>query len=180
MGEGPNDLAAALAGALPSSGRALEIACGEGQLAIWLAGRGMRVDAVDISAAGLAKLTRHAAGGGVADRVRPIEHDLDRGLPVLGGDYQLIACFHFPVLDLLPALKAALAPGGMLLLEVLTRANLARSSRLPERSLAPRGALLDSARDLSVLFYREGIIRGKGQAQLLAARPPAPEPIFMG
>ncbi len=178
MGEGPNALAAELAQALPTEGRALEIACGEGQLAVWLATRGLRVDAVDIASAGLAKVRRHAAAAGVSGAVRTFEHDLDLGLPAVEPGYALITCFHFHAPRLFPAMRALLAPGGMLLVEVLTRARAATTAEpaappVSEAFLAPRGSLLEHAGDLVVHLYREGILRGRGQAQLLAQRPPA-------
>ena len=46
-------------------GRALDLACGEGRNAVWLAERGWRVTAVDFSDVGLAKAERLAASRGV-------------------------------------------------------------------------------------------------------------------
>jgi methylase of polypeptide subunit release factors len=68
---------------LPRTGRALEIACGEGQLAAWLAHRGLEVTAVDISPVALGKLRALAVAEGLADRVRAVQADLDEGLPRL-------------------------------------------------------------------------------------------------
>ncbi len=170
MGESENPLAAEVEAYLPASGRGLEIACGEGQLSIWLARRGLRVDAIDISSVGLATLQRHAAREGVTGRIRAIEHDLDRGLPDgLAPAYDLVTCFHFSLLAHMPALQDLLAPGGMILVEHLTSA--APSGRVPLRYLAAPGALRASVSGLEVLLYREGIIRGRSQAQLLAVRP---------
>jgi SAM-dependent methyltransferase len=59
-------LAAALADVEPAaSGRALDLACGEGRNAVWLAGRGFRVTAVDWSDVALAKGRRLAETQGV-------------------------------------------------------------------------------------------------------------------
>ena len=46
-------------------GRALDLACGEGRNAVWLAGRGWRVTGVDFSSVGLAKAHRLAMERGV-------------------------------------------------------------------------------------------------------------------
>ena len=46
-------------------GRALDVACGEGRNAVWLAERGWRVTAVDLSSVGLAKARDLAAARGV-------------------------------------------------------------------------------------------------------------------
>ncbi len=75
---------AARAGAscCPPAGRALDVACGRGAVAVWLAVRGFAVDAVDVSA-GRAGRRRASSrpGTGVAERVRWWLHDLDAGLP---------------------------------------------------------------------------------------------------
>lgn len=56
---GPNVFVAEVAGELPP-GRALDVACGEGRNALWLAGRGWSVTAVDFSSVALAKARRWA------------------------------------------------------------------------------------------------------------------------
>ena len=60
----PNRLFAAEVGGLPP-GRALDLACGEGRNAVWLAERGWRVTGVDFSDVALAKAAELAASRGV-------------------------------------------------------------------------------------------------------------------
>ena len=146
-------------------GRALDIACGEGQLAAWLAGRGLEVTAVDVSARGLEKLARRARAQGVAARVHAIRHDLDRGLPPLDGQLDLITCIDFHAPALMPAARALLAPGGMLLVQVLLDAG-GRSGAFRARP----GAVLEFAGDLEVLVHREAPDAERPVAQLLARR----------
>jgi SAM-dependent methyltransferase len=58
-------------------GRALELGCGEGGDALWLASRGWVVTAVDISVTAVERGGRAAASAGIAaDRIRWIAHDL--------------------------------------------------------------------------------------------------------
>jgi hypothetical protein len=64
-GAGPNHFVADEAAALPP-GRAIDLGAGEGRNAIWLAGRGWQVTAVDFSAAGLARAARLAAERGAS------------------------------------------------------------------------------------------------------------------
>jgi len=61
----PNRLFAAEVGSL-EPGRALDVACGEGRNAVWLAERGWRVTGVDFSDVALGKATELAAARGVA------------------------------------------------------------------------------------------------------------------
>lgn len=100
-------------------GRALELGCGEGADAIWLAQRGWRVTATDISPTALRRAATHAASAGVADRIDWQHHDLAHSFP--SGSYDLVSAhfLHSPVDmprdHILRTAAAAVAPGGTLL-----------------------------------------------------------------
>jgi len=104
-----------LAGEPP--GRALDLGSGEGRNAIWLAGQGWQVTAVDFSPAGLAKAAKLAAARGVA--VSWEQADLRGYQPAPGGyDLVLLAYIHLPPGEFAAVLTmaaSALAPGGTLL-----------------------------------------------------------------
>ena len=61
----PSSEIVSLAERLPEAASVLDAGCGEGRNARFLAARGFRVDAFDVSAAGIDKLTRMAARDGV-------------------------------------------------------------------------------------------------------------------
>lgn len=106
---------------LPAAGRALDVACGRGAVAVWLAGRGFAVDAVDVSPAGLADGAELAQRRGVAERVLWWCHDLDDGLPAgCAGPYDAVVCQRFRDPALYPVLAQRLAPGGLLVVTVLS------------------------------------------------------------
>jgi thioredoxin reductase/SAM-dependent methyltransferase len=100
-------------------GRALDLGCGEGGDAVWLAGRGWHVTASDISRVALGRGRRHAVRAGVADRVDWQWHDLSVSFP--DGAYDLVSAqfLHslggLPREDILRRAAAAVAPGGVLL-----------------------------------------------------------------
>ncbi|SFO77711.1 Major Facilitator Superfamily protein [Actinomadura madurae] len=101
-------------------GTALDLGCGEGADAIWLARRGWRVTAADISGVALERAARHAAEAGVADRVDWQRHDLAVSFPE--GTYDLVSAqfLHSPAdmprEEILRSAAAAVAPGGVLLI----------------------------------------------------------------
>jgi len=117
----PNaQLVAEAAGLAP--GRALDVGCGEGADALWLAERGWQVTGVDISTTALERAAAHAAerGAQIAERTDWVHADL-REQPPAEGAYDLVSA-HFMHLpgdarrDLYARLAAAVAPGGTLLI----------------------------------------------------------------
>jgi SAM-dependent methyltransferase len=169
MGFAPKPLVVEMEHVLPRTGRALEIACGEGQLAAWLARRGLEVTAVDISPVALGKAQDLARAAGHADRVRVVQADLDDGLPRLDAGFDLVTCVDFYAPAVMSEARALLAPGGMMLVQVLLQAPGGDSAHR-----ASPGETLGFAAGLQVHFYREGRISGRALAQLLARRSPAP------
>lgn len=102
-------------------GRAVDIACGEGGDALWLAGRGWTVTGVDLAQTALDRLTAaaQAAGPEVAARVRTVRSavgDWDAG----DERYDLVTShfLHLPPADRAEGfarMAGAVAPGGTLL-----------------------------------------------------------------
>ncbi len=113
-------VAADLIGLIPDAGRALDVACGAGRQAAWLACRGMRVTAVDVSPRAI-ELTRAAAArAGVAELVDAHVADLDDGL-VERDAFDVILCQRFRDPGLYDAFVEHLRPGGIAILTVLSR-----------------------------------------------------------
>jgi SAM-dependent methyltransferase len=114
----PNPVLVDVAASLPP-GTALDLGCGEGGDAVWLALRGWRVTAVDVSATALARAAEAAAAAGVSDRVDLQRHDLAASFPA--GTFDLVSAQYlhspiaFPRERVLRAAAGAVAPGGLLL-----------------------------------------------------------------
>jgi SAM-dependent methyltransferase len=110
---------AEVAAELPA-GRALDLGCGEGGDAVWLAERGWDVVAVDISETALGRAAEEANSRGVADRIEFVQLDLSDGFP--DGTFDLVSAqfLHSMVrLDrpkILANAAAAVRPGGLLLI----------------------------------------------------------------
>ncbi|TCK22702.1 class I SAM-dependent methyltransferase [Pseudonocardia endophytica] len=153
----PPDALRGRSGLLPAGGAALDLACGSGQVAVWLALRGFAVDAVDVSPVALRGGAALAAAHEVT--VRWVESDLDDGLP--DGTWDVIVCQRFRDPALYPALAAGLAPGGLLVLTVLSEVGDEGG-----RFRAAPGELLSAFDELEVLHHEEG----NGEATLLARR----------
>ena len=109
-------LVAEVAGLTP--GRVLDVGCGEGADAVWLAGRGWDVTALEVSGVALERAAQHARDAGVD--VRWVHAGLaEAHLPPASFD---LVSAQYPALLRTPdaaaerALLAAVAPGGVLLL----------------------------------------------------------------
>ena len=135
-GAGPNRFVAEALGAVPARGRALDLACGEGRNAIWLAAHGWQVTAVDYSAVALDRARRLAAERQVA--VEWIEADLTAFAPPAAAfQLVLIAYLHLPPparRTVLACAAAALAPGGELFMVGHARRNLTEGVGGPQRA----------------------------------------------
>ena len=72
-------------------GRAIDLGCGSGANAVYLAEHGFDVVGVDFSAVALAKARRHAEKAGVASRVQLVQGDLTaRSIPGVTGPFDLL------------------------------------------------------------------------------------------
>ena len=115
----PNPVLVDVVGSLPA-GTALDLGCGEGADAIWLAGRGWRVTAVDASATALERASAEAVEAGVEHLIDFQQHDLAHTFPP--GDFDLVSAqylqspIEFPRERVLQAAAPAVAPGGLLLI----------------------------------------------------------------
>lgn len=100
-------------------GRALDVGCGEGGDALWLAEQGWKVTASDFAEAALARVTEHAAEAGLGDSVETRRIDV-RTFEPAGETWDLVtaAFVHLPdggMVDVVRRLGEAVAPGGTLL-----------------------------------------------------------------
>lgn len=167
-------------------GRALDVACGTGRNALYLAGAGFDVDAIDISEIGLerARATAVVRGLDINWIAADLEHGI-RGCIPEQRRYALIVLVRYVNMPLIEELIALLADTGILMVEqhLVTNENVVGPRTSAYRLRA--NELLRAARGLRVIHYREGIVedpdgRPAALAQLVAARDivsaPAEEP----
>ena len=134
----PNPVLARFAEPLPV-GAALDLGCGAGANALWLAAEGWRVTAVDVSARALGRVAARAEAAGVTDRVTCERHDLAETTPegTFGFVYAtyLQSPVGLPRARVLRRAAGAVAPGGLLL--VVEHASVAPWSWAPPDTVFP-------------------------------------------
>jgi len=171
---GPSPWLLAQARLAPRGARTLDVACGRGRHALFLAGAGFPVRAVDRDPGQVAWL------GALARRLHlPLDAavvDLESGSAELGErEWELVLVFNYLHRPLFPTLVRALKPGGVLLCETYTREQAKRGRPTSPDHLLQPGELPRLVAPLEVVREREGEIDGCAIASV-AARKPASQP----
>ena len=133
----PNPQLVAESTALPA-GTALDVGCGEGADAVWLAAHGWRVTGVDISSVALERAAGHAAGQDLAGSLEWQHVDLLKWTPPANSFDLVSAQFmqlpHGEREPLFARLAAAVAPGGTLLVVGHAPSDMDSGARRPHRA----------------------------------------------
>ncbi|MFB6097023.1 MAG: class I SAM-dependent methyltransferase [Haloferacaceae archaeon] len=149
------------------TGRALDVATGQGRNALFLAERGYDVDAIDVAPAALETARARADERGVD--VAWIAADVD-DYAFPAGEYDVITVSFFAALDRLPDLKEALAPDGVLLYEHhLRTTEPVERGPSGDRYRLRSNDLLRACLDLTVLRYDESTREVDGDRAAVAS-----------
>ena len=166
----PSPWVARWAAELPAGASVLDVACGSGRHARWLAARGLQVTGIDRDTAALS---------GLAGIAQTIVADIEGNpwpLPA-GATFDAVVVTNYLHRPLWPRLLASVAPGGRLIYETFAVGNetVGKPSN-PAFLLAP-GELLDAVRgQLRVIGYEDGFLASPREAyvqRVCAVREPA-------
>lgn len=156
---------------LPSAGTALDVACGRGRHALWLAAQGFRVTAVDRDGKALDGLGEAARRRGLWEVVTAVLDLESRGSVLPADAFDVVVAVHYLHRALFPRLIDALRPGGVLVYETFTTAQAARGKPTNPDFLLHPGELLHLIQPLVVLASREGEFGGRDVASVVARKP---------
>ena len=146
-------------------GRALDVACGAGRNALFLAEKGFAVTAVDISRVGLDHGARRAKERSLS--ISWQQADLE-GFQLPPGAYDLIVNINFLQRSLIPQIKSALITGGHVIFETYSVDQRAIGHPKNPSYLLAHNELLEHFRDFRVLYYREGKFADAGELSFRA------------
>jgi SAM-dependent methyltransferase len=149
----PSDWVVRWADRIPAGGRVLDVACGNGRHARYLAGRGHPVEAVERDPAKLADLT---GIHGINARCADIENG---PWPYGGGRFAGIVVVNYLHRPLFPHLLAGLGPDGVLIYETFAAGNERYGRPSNPDYLLKTGELLEVVRGrLRVVAYEDLIV----------------------
>ncbi len=135
---------------LPPGGQVLDVACGSGRHLRWLAALGWHMTGVDRDTAALEALR---------DVAMVLSADIESGpWPFDGRTFDGVVVTNYLWRPLLPAIVAAVAPGGALIYETFAAGNgtVGKPSR-PDFLLQP-GELIRAAQGLHIVAYEDGFL----------------------
>jgi tellurite methyltransferase len=137
---------------LPQSGTALDLACGLGANAVFLARRGLEVTALDLSAVAIDKLKEYAV-----THQLPIEarRQIIDSLSLPESVYDVIVVSRFLDRTLSGSIMAALKPEGLLFYQTYTQEKQMELGPNNPEFLLGANELLTMFSSLRVVFYRE-------------------------
>ncbi len=137
---------------LAKRGRALELACGTGENAVFLAKQGFHVDAVDVSDVAIDRARALAKEEGLY--VNFIRADLDEyDLPE--NTYDLVVVFYYLNRKLFPKIEKALKKGGVLIYQTYNERHLSIRHDFNREYLLRLGELCSSFPELQLIHCKE-------------------------
>lgn len=139
------------AGLIPAGGEVLDLACGGGRHARYLAGLGYRVEAVDRDESQLSRLAD-------VPRITTRQADLEGGpWPYFGRQFEGIVVTHYLWRPLMPQLMACLAEGGTLIYETFMLGNERFGKPANPQFLLRHGELIDLMhKRFTVVAFEQG------------------------
>ncbi len=156
--------------ALLPHGRVFDIAMGSGKDAIYLAQQGFQVEGVDISEEKVKKALDDARSVGVTITAAVI--DLEKGHNIAKNSYDVIICFRYLQRSLIPAIKAGIRPGGMIVYETFIVDQAQYGKPTNPDFLLRHNELLHLFADFRCLRYHEGDMgKRRAVAGIIAQKP---------
>jgi 2-polyprenyl-3-methyl-5-hydroxy-6-metoxy-1,4-benzoquinol methylase len=155
---------------LLTKGKALDIAMGEGRNALYLASQGFEVEGLEKNEKAIASCLAAAESRGLKLIARTV--DLEQ-YQLSRARYDLVTCFYYLQRSLIPQIREALKPGGMVVYETFLIDNHLQFGHPKHREYCfEHNELLNFFRDFRVLFYHEGLIEAQtAAAQIIAQKP---------
>ncbi len=152
-GDNPSLWVCRFSSLIPKGGEVLDLACGKGRHAKWLAAQGWQVEAVDRDPAALAEIQ------GIRN-ISTRQADLESGnWPYVGHHFHGVVVSRYLHRPLLPLLVDALHDGGVLIYETFMLGHECLGKPQNPDFLLRRSELLEAFSQLSLVAFEQGEVR---------------------
>jgi tellurite methyltransferase len=158
------------------SGRALDVACGRGGNALYLAERCYSVDAVDISFQALCQLQAEAIRRGLD--IRCVTADLD-WYPIPRDLYDLVIVFYFFSKPLMRSIGDALKQGGLIFYATFNERHTSVRPEFNPAYLIPPDGLSPYFRDFDILVHETTAGENGNVSRLIGRKRPLTKKSYM-
>ncbi len=158
-----------------TGGTALDLACGRGRNALYLAEQGYQVTAVDYSGVALDQLRQEAARRHLT--LTTIQADLEQQPDLPARRFDLVLSFYYLYRPLLEQMKRLVVPGGTIMLRTFSNAGDFPPCRLAPTMVLSPGELLVTFAGWEILVHEEGqeaSRKGGSLVGLIARKPSSP------
>ncbi len=154
-------------------GKVLDLACGTGRNALWLAARGWQVTAVDGSFVAIDKLRNEATAQSLSLDTQVADLQAYE-FTIKESEYHLITIAYYLQRNLFEPAKCGVVPGGI----VLAIVHISEPGEPPKETRLERGELIAYLRGWEILHHYEGASRDpqhrRAVAEIVARRPGSP------
>ncbi len=157
----------------PLPGPVLDLACGNGRNGIYLATLGVAVEMCDISCEALSRARELARQKGVAPRFVVLDLEKEGAAPLKKDAYGGVVVFRYLHRPLVPAIRNAIRPSGVLIYETFTVDQVRYGKPTNPDFLLERNELRRWFADWEILHYAEGVQPDpeRAVAQLVCRKP---------
>lgn len=154
-------------------GPVLDLACGECDNGILVGQRGLNVVCCDRAAERLAEAERIAGKCGTVVSTWEVDLEIPGEEPLQKESYGAILVFRYLHRPLIPMIRKALRPGGLLLYETYTAGQSKFGRPCNPDHVLRKGELMKWFEDWEVIHYFEGILKEplRAMAQIVCRKP---------
>ncbi len=158
---------------LLGAGKVLDVACGRGRNALFMAEQGHAVHAIDYSDEGLEQLRVQAISKQLDITIEKVDLEHTSSLPL--ASYDIVMVFFYLQRQLFLSLMKSLRPGGVMVVRTFSRAGHFSGSPKRKDFVLEPGELLRIFAGWDVLLHEEGLepsSKGGSLAGIVVRRPP--------
>jgi tellurite methyltransferase len=168
---GPAEWLLGNADLLPRGGRVLDVACGRGRHALLMASAGFDVTALDLDAAAIDRLRDTAGRLKLLVQAEVVDLETDPPPSLGSSEYDVVLVFNYLHRALMPSIREAVKPGGLIYYETFTTKQAERGHPRNPDFLLKDGELAELVAPFTVVRSREGEFDGRFIASVVATRP---------